>query len=69
MKEMIDSLVDRLPYIVVGIAVFLLFFFAAGVVRRLIKNNTEDKNQPTSDASSGESLNGSLSLLVFCSAS
>jgi len=43
LDNMIDGLLDRLPFIVVGVVVFVIFYFLAGFARRLIRSSTKEK--------------------------
>ena len=44
LDNMVDGLLDRLPFIVVGLVFFIVFYFAAGLVRKLIRSSTENGN-------------------------
>ena len=43
LDNMVDGFLDRLPFIVVGVLIFLVFYFAAGVVRKFVRNSTKEK--------------------------
>lgn len=43
LDNMLDTVVDRLPFVVVGIIVFLVFFFLAGFARKFVRRLTEGK--------------------------
>jgi small-conductance mechanosensitive channel len=43
LDNMVDGLIDRLPFIVVGVVIFVAFFFIAGFARRMVRKFTEDK--------------------------
>lgn len=43
LDNMIDGLMDRLPFIVVGVVIFIIFYFLAGLSRKLIRNSTEGR--------------------------
>lgn len=42
--NMVDGVLDRLPFIVLGAVVFLIFFVVAKVARRVIRKSTERKD-------------------------
>ncbi|WP_442506056.1 mechanosensitive ion channel family protein [Novipirellula sp. SH528] len=42
--DMIDGFLDRLPFLLVGVVVFAIFYFAAKLVRRFVRRTTEDKS-------------------------
>eukprot|EP00913_Durusdinium_trenchii_P013406 g12587.t1 len=44
MDNMVDSVVERLPYIVAGVVVFIVFYLLAKLARRLIRKSTEGKD-------------------------
>ena len=43
LDNMLDGLVDRLPFIVVGAVIFIAFFLIAGLARKLVLRFTKDK--------------------------
>lgn len=43
LDNMIDTVVDRLPFIVLGVIIFVIFFFLAGLARKLVRNFTKQK--------------------------
>lgn len=43
LDNMLDGLLERLPFILVGVVFLLVFYFIAGFARKLIRSSTENK--------------------------
>lgn len=43
LDNLLDSFVDRLPFMVIAVVVFILFFFAASLVRKFIRRATSGR--------------------------